>query len=145
VAGIVPVGILSPGKTREAQMGKYVNRITHKGKEMLFVNTGGVNEKEAIEAWEEMRQAIPKNPDIHLVLVDGRNVAITPAIVRKAREARSGEAHADSQVVFVGLTPIQRTTAELVARGMRLNVHFCKTLDEGKEWLVRESEKRREA
>ncbi len=117
-------------------MGKYVSRIKHKGREMLFVNTSGVNEEQAIEAWEEMRQVVPKNRDVHLVLIDGTNVAITPAILRKAKAAVTVEVDPDARAVFVGMTPIQRSTAELVARGIRLKVHFCATLEEGKDWLA---------
>ena len=124
-------------------MEKYVSRITYKGKEMLFMNARGVNEEEAIVAWEEMRQEILKKQNTRLTLIDGTDIAITPAILRKAKEASSGEANPDSRAVFVGMTPIQRSTAELIARGMRLNVHFCNTLEEGKEWLVKEDDKLR--
>jgi hypothetical protein len=124
-------------------MGKYVSRITYKGKEMLFMNARGVNEEEAIAAWEEMRQEILKKQNTRLTLIDGTDIAITPAILRKAKEASSGEADPDSRAVFVGMTPIQRSTAELIARGMHLNVHFCNTLEEGKEWLVKEDNKPR--
>jgi hypothetical protein len=124
-------------------MGKYVSRITYKGKEMLFMNARGVNEEEAIAAWEEMRQEILKKQDTRLTLIDGTDIAITPAILRKAKEASSGEANPDSRAVFVGMSPIQRSTADLIARGMHLNVHFCNTLEEGKEWLVKEDNKPR--
>jgi hypothetical protein len=124
-------------------MAKYVSRITYKGKEMLFMNARGVNEEEAIAAWEEMRQEILKKQNTRLTLIDGTDIAITPAILRKAKEASSGEADPDSRAVFVGMTPIQRSTAELIARGMHLNVHFCNTLEEGKEWLVKEDNKPR--
>ncbi len=124
-------------------MAKYVSRITYKGKEMLFMNARGVNEEEAIAAWEEMRQEILKKENTRLTLIDGTDIAITPAILRKAKEASSGEANPDSRAVFVGMTPIQRSTAELIARGMHLNVHFCNTLEEGKEWLVKEDNKPR--
>ncbi len=127
-------------------MGKYVSRITYKGKEMLFMNARGVNEQQAIEAWEEMKQAIPKNRDLHLTLIDGTDIAITPAILRKAKESSGGgQADPNSRAVFVGMTPIQRSTAELIAKGMRLNVHFCNTLEEGKEWLLKEDAKRGKA
>ncbi len=98
-------------------MAKYVSRITYKGKEMLFMNARGVNEEEAIAAWEEMRQEILKKQNTRLTLIDGTDIAITPAILRKAKEASSGEANPDSRAVFVGMSPIQRSTAELIARG----------------------------
>jgi hypothetical protein len=41
--------------------------------------------------------------------------------------------------VVVGLTGLQRAVAQLFGRG----VHFVDTVEQGKEWLVREDNKRR--
>jgi hypothetical protein len=138
-------GILTPRRAREAQMGKYVKQITYKGKEILFMNAAGVNEEEGISAWEEMKQEALKRQGIRLTLVDGTNIAITPALVRKAREvAEMGEGkNAANRVAFVGLTTIQKSTANLIAKAVHLQAHFCNTLEEGKEWLVKEDAKGR--
>ncbi len=124
-------------------MGKYVSRITYKGVEMLFMNARGVNEQEAIEAWDEFGREVRKGLNTHFMLIDGTDIAITPAILRKAKESSSSgqDLKHESRACFVGMSPIQNSTAELIARGMHLNVHFCKTLEEGKEWLVKEAEK----
>lgn len=66
-------------------------------------------------------------------------------MLRQAKEASDNGKmlNPDSRSVFVGLSQIQRSTAELVAKSMHLNAHFCDTLEEGQEWLVREDDKRR--
>jgi hypothetical protein len=73
----------------------------------------------------------------------GAIASFLPAVLRKARESTRRKADPGTRTVFVGMSPIQRSTAALVARGMHLNVHFCQTLEEGQEWLVREDDKRR--
>jgi hypothetical protein len=122
-------------------MGKYVRHITHKGRDIVFMDTKGANEEEGIAAWEEMRQELAKIQGGHLSLIDATKVSLTPAILRRAKESSGPKAHPDSRTCFVGLTALQKSTAELVARGIHLNMHFCQTLEEGKEWLVRGDDK----
>lgn len=125
-------------------MGKYVRHIAYRGKDIMFMDARGVNEEEGIAAWEEMRQELLNKQGAHLTLIDATDIALTPAVLRKARESTRRKADPGTRTVFVGMSPIQRSTAELVARGMHLNVHFCQTLEEGQEWLVKEDDKRRE-
>jgi hypothetical protein len=128
----------------EAQMGKYVTRITYKGKEMLFMDTAGVSEEGGIAAWEEMKQELLKGEDTHLILVDGTGIAIAPGSVSKAKEAAAVvKRNPDNRVAFVGLTALQKSTAQLIAKGIHLEARFFRTLEEGKEWLVKEDDKRR--
>lgn len=124
-------------------MGKYVRHITYKGKDIVFMDTKGANKEEGMAAWEEMRQELAGIQGAHLALIDATKVSLTPEILRKAKESSGPKAHPDSRTVFVGLTALQKSTAELVARGMNLNMHFCQTLEEGKEWLVGENTKQR--
>ncbi len=131
----------SPGEAREAPMGQFIRHITYKGKDIIFMDAKGANEEEGIAAWEEMRQELLRLPGAHLTLIDATDIALTPAVLRKAKESTRRKADPGTRTVFVGMNSIQRTTAELVARGMHLNVHFCATLDEGKEWLVQEDDK----
>ena len=37
---------------------------------------------------------------------------------------------------------LQKSTAQVIAKGIRLNAHFSKTQEEAKEWLVKEESKR---
>ena len=125
-------------------MGKYVSRIQYKGREIIFMDARGVGEKDGIEAWEEMKREALKGQNVNLTLVDATDLTITPALVRKAREvAEMGQGKAGGRVAFVGMTTIQKSTAQLIARAVGLQAHFCGTLEEGKEWLVKENDKRR--
>lgn len=130
----------------EVWMARYVRRITYKGKEMIFMDTAGVSESEdeGIAAWEEMRQELMKQRDACLILVNAPNISIAPGSVSKAKEAASAlKENPGNRVAFVGMTALQKSTAQLIARGVRINAYFCKTLEEGKEWLVKEDDKRR--
>lgn len=120
-------------------MGKYVRRITYKGKEMVFMDTPGAGEDEGIAAWEEMKQELSKQRDACLILVNATNITMAPGSVSKAKEAASTlRENPDNRVVFVGLSTLQQSTAQLIAKGLRVDAHFCRTLEEGKEWLVKD-------
>ena len=126
-------------------MGKYLQMITYKGKEIMFMNTAGVSEEGGIEAWQEMKRELLRNQDIHLILVDGSNIAIAPASVSKAKEAASViRQDPRNRVAFVGLTALQKSTAQLIAKGIHVEAQFFKTQEEGKEWLVAEANKPRQ-
>ena len=121
-------------------MGRYVRRIAHKGKSIVFMDTPGLNEVQGIEAWEEMRQVLAKETNGCLILVDSRNIIMSPAAVNKAKEAASAlRAHPGNRVAFVGLTRIQKTTALLMAKGLRVDAYCCDSMDEAREWLVKET------
>lgn len=123
-------------------MGKYVQWITHKGKRMLFVNGAGLSEAEYIAAMEEMKQEILKERDGAMVLVDATKTEMTTPTVDKAKEvaaATKAKGIPDRPGVVVGLSGLKRAVAQLFGRG----IHFASTIEEGKEWLVKEDDKRR--
>ncbi len=124
-------------------MAKYVRWITHKGKEILFMDTPRVSGEEGIVAWEEMRQEIRKRPDVRLILIDTTDITLETKTMTKAKEvAAAVKSHPDTRLAFVGMTALQKSTAQLIARGLGLEAHFCKTLEEGKDWLVAEADNR---
>jgi hypothetical protein len=127
---------------RRTRMGKYAQWITHKGKRILFVNATGLSEAECLIALEEMKQALLKEGAGSLVLVDMTHLDMTTAIVNKAKEATAATKVAgikDRPNAVVGLTGLQKAVAQLFGRG----VHFADTIDQAKEWLVKEDNKRR--
>jgi hypothetical protein len=125
-------------------MAKYVRWITHQGREILFMDTPRVSGEEGIVAWEEMRQEIQKRPDVRLILVDTTGITLETKTMTKAKEVASAvKRNPDTRIAFVGMTALQRSTAQLIARGLSLEAHFCKTLDEGQEWLIREDARQR--
>jgi hypothetical protein len=123
-------------------MGKYVQWTTHKGKRLLFLNAKGLREAEYIVAMEEMRQALLKERDGTLVLVDATGTEMTTQTTNRAKEiaaATKAKGIPDRPSVVVGLTGLQRAVAQLFGRG----IHFSGTIEEAKEWLVKEDDKRR--
>jgi hypothetical protein len=123
-------------------MGKYAQWITHKGKRILFVNGAGLPEAECLTAFEEMKQALLTEGTGVLVLIDVSHLEMTPALVNKAKEVTAATKAAgikDKPNAIVGLTGLQKAVAQLFGRG----VHFVDTVDQAKEWLVKQDDKRR--
>jgi hypothetical protein len=122
-------------------MGKYAQWITHKGKRILFVNGAGLSEAECLIAFEEMKQTILKEGIGVLVLVDVSHMQMTKALVNKAKEAAAAAKAVgikDKPNAVVGLTGLQKAVAQLFGR----EIHFADTVDQAKEWLVKEDDKR---
>ena len=123
-------------------MSKYAQWLTHKGKRILFVNGPGLSEAQYIEAMEEMKKEILKEKDGALVLVNVSGIEMTKAVINKSKEVVNATKEAgipDRPNVVVGLTGIQKAVAQLFGRG----VHFVDTVDQAKEWLAKEDDKRR--
>ena len=122
-------------------MGKYVQWIAHRNKNILFLNAKGLREAEYMAAQEELKQELLKARTSALVLVDATGTEMTPKTTNKAKEvaaATKAEGIEDGPSVVVGLTGLQKAVAQLFGRG----VHFCNTMEEAKEWLVKEDDKR---
>jgi hypothetical protein len=121
-------------------MGKYAQWITHKGKRILFLNAKGLREAEYITALEEMRQELLKEREGALVLVDATGTEMTTPAVNKAKEAAAAsraKGIPDRPSVVVGLSGLKRSVAQLLGGGL----HFASTVEEGKDWLVKEDDK----
>jgi len=91
---------------------------------------------------EEMKQEVLKEKDGDLVLADVSGIDMTKAGVDKSKEVVNVTKEAgipNRANVVVGLTGLQRAVAQLFGRG----VHFVDTVEQGKEWLVKEDDKRR--
>jgi hypothetical protein len=124
-------------------LAKYVQWITHKGKRILFLNGAGLREADYIAAQEEMKQEILKERGGPLVLVDATKTEMSTATVNKAKSVAAATKAAgipDGPSVVVGLTGLQRATAQLFGRG----IHFSNTIEEAKDWLAKEDDKRRQ-
>jgi hypothetical protein len=118
-----------------------VQWIDHKGKRILFLDAAGLREAEYVAAQEELKQELLKQRDGALVLVDATKTEMTTRTTNKGKEVAAATKAAgipDGPSVVVGLTGLQRSVAQLFGRG----VHFSGTIDEGKEWLVKQDTKR---
>ena len=124
-------------------MGKYAQWITHKEKRILFVNAARLDEAETLAAFEELKQELLKERPgpLPLTLVDISGISMTAAVARKAREVTAdtkAPGVQDAPNAVVGMTGIQKGVAQLFSRNSR----FTESIEEAKEWLVKEDEKR---
>ena len=125
-------------------MAKYAKWITHKGKRILFIGAPGLPEPEVVAALEEMTQEVIREGGsvAPLVLVDISRIEMTTRIITKAKEAAAAtkaQGILDGPSAVVGLSKLQKSVAQLFGRG----VHFVDTVEQGKEWLVKEDDRRR--
>ena len=101
-------------------MGKYVTRIAHKGQQLLQMDTPGKTEEEGIVAWTEMKQELLKEQSACYILVDATGITMAPESVSRAKEAAAAmKENPDNRIAFVGMTGLQKSTAQLIAKGLR--------------------------
>jgi hypothetical protein len=125
-------------------LGKYTQWIMYKGKRILFVNAARLGEAETLASLEEMKQELLKErpAPLPLTLVDISGIGMTTAVAKKAREVTADtkvDGMSDAPNAVVGLTGIQKSVAQLFTRNSR----FTDSIEEAKEWLVKEDDKRR--
>jgi hypothetical protein len=123
-------------------MGKHTQWVTHKGKRILFVNCARLGEAEILASFEEMKQELLKERIGPMVLIDISDIDMTTALISKAKELTAATKDAgikDGPNAIVGLTGLQKAVAQLFGRG----VHFADSVEEAKEWLLKQDAKRR--
>jgi len=123
-------------------MGKYVQWIEHKGVRILFLNGKGLAEEENFKAQDELKQELLKDRSSPPVLVDLSNTVMTQKTSGKSKEvaaATKAIGMPDGPTAVVGLNKLQKAVAQLFGRGS----HYFDSLDQAKEWLVKEEKKRR--
>jgi hypothetical protein len=123
-------------------MAKYVQFITHKGKLILYTNAAGLEEAEFVVALEEMRQALLKEGADTLALTDVTGIKLTKAFVDKAKAVTAALEKTPGwgrPSAIVGITGLQKAVAHLFSSG----VYYANSIEEAKEWLVKEADKSR--
>lgn len=123
-------------------MAKHVQWITHKGVKILFVNGKGLPEAEYIAAFEELKQEILKEQTNAPTLIDLSNTSMTQKTRDKAKEiadANKTMGREDAPSAVVGLSKLAKVVAQLLNPG----THYFDTVDQAKEWLVKEAGKPR--
>ena len=123
-------------------MAKYVQFITYKGKLILHTNAASLEEAEFVVALEEMKQALLKEGQGTLALTDVTGIKLTKAFVNKAKEVTAALEKTlgwGRPSAIVGITGLQKSVAQLFSKG----VYYANSIEEAKEWLVKESEKSR--
>lgn len=123
------------------EMGKYGQYVTHKGKRILFINAARKSEAECLAAFDEMEVELLKDMSGVLVLIDVTGLKLTNKVIDRAKAvtARTKEVgYHDKASAVVGLSGLQKSVAQLFARG----THWASSMEEAKEWLVKEDDKR---
>ena len=111
--------------------------ITYKGEKILFLNYSNLLEKDFID-W------IKKGTDLQLrevtekvlVLCDVTNTHSTPKIDAASRSANKllRTNGIIQKLATVGLNKMQ----QIIAKAIKRDMFFCSTLEEGKEWLIKD-------
>jgi len=123
-------------------VGKYVQWIEHKGVRIIFLNGKGLNEADNFSAQEELKEELLRDRSSPPVLVDLSKTAMTQQTANKSKEVAAATKAAglpDGPTAVVGLNKLQKAVAQLFSRGS----HFFDSIEEAKEWLVREENKRK--
>jgi predicted HAD superfamily phosphohydrolase YqeG len=106
------------------------------------LNGKGLAEAENFEAQEELKQELLKDRSSPPVLVDLSNTVMTQKTSGKSKEvaaATKAIGMPDGPTAVVGLNKLQKAVAQLFGRGS----HYFDSLDQAKEWLVKEDKKRK--
>ena len=122
-------------------MGKHVQWIEHKGVRIIFLNGKGLNEADNFSAQEELKEELLRDRSSPPVLVDLSKTAMTQKTANKSKEVAAATKAAglpDGPTAVVGLNKLQKAVAQLFSRGS----HFFDSIEEAKEWLVKEENKR---
>ena len=123
-------------------MGKYGQFITHKGKRILFMNAAGLAESECLAAFDEMEETLLKDKSGILVLIDVTGLELKKSLIDRAKavtDSTKAAGYHDKASAVVGLTGLQKSVAQLFARG----THWADSMEEAKDWLVKEDNKRK--
>ena len=126
---------------RRCCLGKYVEWIEHKGVRILFMNGKGLAEAENFAAQDELKQELLRDRSSPPVLVDLSNTVMTQKTSSKSKEvaaATKAEGIPDGPSAIVGLNKLQKAVAQLFGRG----AHYFDSIDQAKEWLVQQDDKR---
>src|SRR5512137_1861841 len=107
------------------------------------MNVKGLPEEENFAAQDELKQELLRDGSGRPVLVDLSKTAMTKKTADKSKEvfaATKGAGLPEGPTAIVGLNKLQKAVAQLFDKGA---AHYVDSLEEAKEWLVKEEGKRR--
>ena len=124
-------------------MKKHVEWITYKGKKILFADYSDLAEKEVLKVYKSVRKeslahaAKTKKP--LLMISNTPNVQITSVTQEGYRELRLATKDIPIYSAIVGASLRVEVIVAVLSIYQR-RVHFAKSLEEAKEWLVSQKE-----
>ena len=114
-------------------MGQYVEVITYKGKEIIYLNLEGLDEGNQIKAMDEADKIFAMKDNI-LNINNITNTITTPAVKERAKTLTDKYKNQIKGQVIVGVSGLKR----MIAQGINKDMYFAKSLDDAKEWLVQQ-------
>ncbi|MBI9046775.1 MAG: hypothetical protein JEZ06_19960 [Anaerolineaceae bacterium] len=119
-------------------MANYHEWIQHKGKDVLFAKLSGLGEEEYFKAVDELESVFLGKPDNSkiLMLLDVTGSRMTAATRDRGKEMgnKSQAKGIITITTIVGISGIQKIIAQAISK----DVHYSKTVDEAKDWLVQQ-------
>ncbi len=125
---------------------KYVQRSTYKGREMWYLDVANKDEAETLEGWEEAKKVLSEQKDGCLAVIDARNMPMSVAILKAAKEAAEmPKGDPRFRVAFVGMSGMSKSMAQIHASTKHVNARFVDTVEQAREWLLKEAERSRKS
>lgn len=116
-------------------MGKYVKWIEYRGQKILYSNYSGLGPAEYEAAVDETMDELLKLPDGMIAPSITNVTGTTMSTVTAAKGRRVADLtkkkNLKGPTVLVGVSGLVGSVA-----GLMFDVHFAKTLQEAKEWIV---------
>ncbi|MBN1411830.1 MAG: hypothetical protein JW969_13360 [Spirochaetales bacterium] len=117
-------------------MSENLNWLDHKGKKILYACFSGTkNTEEFLERIEAMEKEIMKhkeNPGTIYTITDVTGCYIIEPIKKRFDELAEHTNGISKARATVGIKGIQM----IIARAIKRDIHFAKSIDDAKDWLV---------
>ena len=120
-------------------MNKRIQYIQHQGREIIFLDYSNLEEEEYLQAIKETEEKVlahSNNPQKNLNLVDVTGSPTTAAVIGAASKLIAKIGSRDLLVALIGISGMKK----VVARAFSKNYYFANSVEEAKDWLVKEAE-----
>ena len=114
-------------------MGQYVEVMTYNGKEIVYLNMDGLDEAEQLKAIDECDKVFSSKSNI-LNVTNVANTVTTNTVTTKANDLNNKHRLNIKAQAVVGVSGMKR----IIAQGMNRKMYFAKSLEDAKEWLVKQ-------
>jgi hypothetical protein len=117
-----------------------VEKIKHKGKEILYINYNGCkSDQEMVDTMKEAAEIIKKENKEYLQLTDMTNAYATPGYMKEAKKIAKETPKLAKKRAIVGINSNSRTIllkAYNLVLGSQNAMKPFRSLEEAKEWLI---------
>ena len=113
-----------------------IQRLQHKGKEILYIDYGGLKEPEMIILIKEVENVILSDNKPHLQLVNMTNAFATSGYMIAAKEFGKNTQHLTHKSAILGVTGVKALLLKSYNLVSGVNLRAFKTIEEAKDYLV---------